>query len=103
MALLVLLAGAAPAGVVAADLLVLVEALGLDGLRQGRLLVVSHLFRLGHARRRRNRGLARLGVAARVAVGARAATAADGPLRPLLLLLLHLDLDVEDVAGELVP
>src|SRR3954451_7578968 len=102
MALLELLARAAPAGVVAADLLVLVEALGLDGL--GEDLVRGHVGRVGDAGRdgaclarggRDSRGAA-LRVAARVAVGAAGATA-DCPLRALLLLLLDLDLDVEDV------
>src|SRR4051794_17503034 len=109
MALLELLAGAAPAGIVAADLLVLVEALGLHGLWQGHL-VSGQVGRLGDpgwdgarlAGCGGDRRCAALGVAARVAVGPSGA-AADGPLRTLLLLLLDLDLDVEDVARELVP
>src|SRR4051812_48221668 len=109
MALLELLAGAAPAGIVAADLLVLLEAAGLDDRqRADRLLVVG----IDHARGgvRAGRGcdrVAALGRAtARVAERAgRGGVLACAPLRPgLLLLLLGLDghLDVEDVARELV-
>src|SRR5918994_5657386 len=113
MALLELLAGAAPAGVVAADLLGVVEAAGLHGDRRLDRLR-GHLAGLLRARRHRRAGRCRDRVAARepaaargveVARGARA-VAAEAPARPAggrLLRLLHLHLDVEHVPGELVP
>src|SRR5215217_32289 len=110
MTLLEFLARAAPTGIVAPDLLVLVEPAGLDGLGQ-RDLVAGHVGRVLGPRRDR-RGLPRGGrdrrlagrrVTPRVAVGA-GVTAADRPgWAGRLLLLFHLDLDVEDVARELVP
>src|SRR5688572_29220578 len=113
MALLELLARAAPAWVVAADLLLFRDSPGLDLLRRlgGRVGCVAR--RLRHtrgnraARHGRRRGLQRAGLvgrrAARVVEGrlARASSAADGPLLAATVLALHLDLDVEDVAREL--
>src|SRR5215204_6768142 len=99
MALLELLAGTAPAGVVAADLLVLVEPLGLHVLRDDHLVrrqVGGFRDACRHASglpgRGRDRFAAGGGVAARVAVRA-GVPAADGPGGALLLFLLDLDLD----------
>src|SRR5687768_16830174 len=108
MALLELLAGAAPAGVVAAELLVLVQAARLDHRREGadRLLVLREAA-LGN-RRARGRG-DRLPALGRVTAGVVERGAGVPPAAParagllLLLLGLHRHLDVEDVARELVP
>src|SRR4051812_10145208 len=112
MALLVLLAGAAPAWVVAADLFLLVEHALLDvhflvdlvdRVRRGALDA------LGHAARGRCRECTRLSLAAAAAVvgqasgRAAARSAADAPGTRLRtsavaasVLALDLDLDVED-------
>src|SRR5688572_28168675 len=115
MALLELLAGPAPARVVAADLLLVGDAPGLDllrrlGRRVGRVArSLRHTRGNGAARHGRRRGLQRAGLvrrrAARVVEGrlARASAAADGPLLAAAVLALDLDLDVEDVARELLP
>src|SRR5215211_4489384 len=98
MALLVLLAGPAPAGIVAADLLLLVEHALLDldrlvdlldGVRRGALDA------LGHAARGRRRQRAGLSLAAPAGLRSGGLAAA--------VLALDLDLDVEDEAGELLP
>src|SRR4051812_8491985 len=116
MALLVLLAAAAPARVVAPDLLLLRQAprLDLDGSLE---ILLGHA--IGQLARGRRGERARLLVAAArvgVAAGRRARrAAADRPgagLGTLLLsrpaataavLALDLDLDVEDEARELLP
>src|SRR5215211_1855270 len=119
MALLVLLAGPAPAGIVAADLLLLVEHALLDldrlvdlldGVRRGALDALGHAAR---GRRRQRAGLSLAAPAALVAVaaGRAARPAADRPPAAGLrsgglaaaVLALDLDLDVEDEAGELLP
>src|SRR5215211_4837131 len=119
MALLVLLAGPAPAGIVAADLLLLVEHALLDldrlvdlldGVRRGALDALGHAAR---GRRRERAGLSLAAPAALVAVaaGRAARPAADRPPAAGLrsgglaaaVLALDLDLDVEDEAGELLP
>src|SRR3954471_19587283 len=119
MALLELLAGTAPARVVAADLLALVQHALLDLHRLVDL--VDRVRRragdaLGHATRRRRRERARLRLAAAAALvavgrrGRRAGAAGDAPARAGLraalapaVLPLDLDLDVEDEARELLP
>src|SRR3954467_5350472 len=109
MAVLELLAGAAPARLVAAELLVLVEAPGLDvdGLRD---LVDGVVRGLGDAGRdhpgggRREGARLVLGPAAGVLkAGGRGRTHGRGPLLPCAVLPFHLDLDAEDVARELLP
>src|SRR4051794_3423879 len=107
VALLKFLAGAAPARVVAADLVALVHVPGLhDRQRLDRraVLVVGDL-RPGGARRRRcERARLALGAAARVLEVA-SAVAAAAPLRPegAVARALDLHLHVEDVARELLP
>src|SRR5918995_3401942 len=117
MALLKLLAGAAPARVVAADLLGVVEATGLDDRERAGHLVRGHLGCLGHARGHGGAGGGgdRVATGEPVAAGLLEATrlrtvGAEAPTRPatlwrsgLLLRLLDLDLDVEHVSRELVP
>src|SRR3954469_20851910 len=107
VALLEFLTGAAPARVVAADLVALVHVPGLhDRQRLDRraVLVVGDL-RPGGARRRRcERARLALGAAARVLEVA-SAVAAAAPLRPecAVARALDLHLHVEDVARELLP
>src|SRR4051794_16454284 len=108
MALLELLAGAAPARVVAADLLLLGDAARLDvhGLRELAVVAVGHgLSHLaGHdARGRRGQG-ARLDLAAAgvLEVGA-AAPLLRGERLACAAGALDLHLDVEDEARELLP
>src|SRR5687768_9322522 len=116
MALLELLARAAPARVVPADLVLVGDASRLDLLRRLRRGVGRIPGGLRHARRHRPSGdgrrggleRARLvrGRAARVVESAGAAgtpAAADRPLLAVAVLALDLDLDVEDVPRELLP
>src|SRR5829696_10487197 len=104
MALLELLAGATPAGVVAAGLLVLVEPAGLHHRERVDRLLVLRLDRDRAAGRRRDR-LAPLGGMAAGVVERRGRVLPSAPAwaRLLLPLGLHGHLDVEDVARELVP
>src|SRR3954452_16600373 len=109
MAVLELLPGAAPARLVAPELLVLVQAPGLDVHR------LAHLVggvprrrrdpgRHGTGRRSGERARLVLRAAARVAEPARGAGAGGGgPLLAGSVLALDLDLDAEDVAAELLP
>src|SRR5918992_5327801 len=113
MALLEFLAGAAPAGIVAAQLLVLVEPARLHDRDRAGHLVGGQVGRFRHPRGDRGTGgrgdgVTALGrVTARVVepAGGRGAAAAPAPAlgRLLRLLLLDRHLDVEDVARELVP
>src|SRR5215211_7274822 len=110
MALLELLAGAAPAWVVAADLLVLLQAARLDDRqRLEHLLVLGARLGQPGGRAAGGRGdrIAALGrVAARVVeLGGRGGVAARAPARSCRLLLGLLDrhVHVAAVARELVP
>src|SRR5436305_6158489 len=104
MAVLELLAGAAPTWLVAAELLVLVQAPGLDvhGLRD--LVDSGDACRDGASGGRGQRARLVLGAAARVAeVPGRAGARGRRPLLAVAVLALDLDLDPEDVAAELLP
>src|SRR5947209_11912005 len=111
MALLVLLPRAAPARVVAADLVALVDMPCRDDRHHELLLSVGGGGPLGdHARGGGGEGAwLRVGGSAGVAQppgGARVGRGRPGGLRSWRgagALTLHLDLDVEDVAGELLP
>src|SRR5215212_5654099 len=122
MALLELLAGAAPARVVAADALLVGDAPRLDLRRRlGRgvrrvLRGIRDAGRYGPAGGCRGGGLQSARLVGRGAAGvvqaglARSATAADGPLptatataASVAVLALDLNLNVEDVARELLP
>src|SRR5690349_16941205 len=111
MALLELLAGAAPAWVVAADLLALVDVPPLDVHGHRELLVIAVGRGLGdlawHDARSRGgeRARLRLGGPALVLEPRRLARAGlrRGELLRLPVRPLDLDLDVEDVARELLP
>src|SRR3954471_22080773 len=111
-----LLAGPAPAGVVAADLLALVHPPRLHGSRGGDL-VDRHLRRARHARRYGARGRRRKGArlvlggatlvlearAGRARAGCGLPRGRDGTAARPAVLALDLDLDAEDVARELLP
>src|SRR5215217_8203826 len=104
MALLELLAGAAPAWVVAADLLVLVEPARLDDRERADQLLVLGLYRHRPAGRRGDRLAALSGLAACVVQAGRGGRVLAGATaRRCRLLRLDVHLDVEDVARELVP
>src|SRR4051794_40652033 len=108
MALLVLLAGPAPAGIVAPDLLVV----GLDDrdrVLAGAIAALRHVRRAagGRLRRRCDRRARRRGLGQRRGLLGAAAGVRDAGRRPRRLGLevgrLDGDLDVEDDAGELLP
>src|SRR4051812_3970429 len=102
MALLELLAGAAPAWVITADLLLVGDAAGLDVDRLDQLALVA-IGRLAQRDTRGGRGQrARLhAAAAEVEVGV--AALLRGEALAVAIGSLDLDLDVEDEARELLP
>src|SRR3954451_14987538 len=108
VAALELLPGAAPAGVVAAELLVLVDHALLDDRRRLELLLGRRVGPRGAAggARRGHREVVRPAHAARVGhVAARGGGPPGGARRDraVAVLALHLDLDVEDHAREVRP
>src|SRR5688500_12564639 len=117
MALLELLARAAPARVVAADLLLVGDAPCLDLLRRLRRGLRCVARGLGDTRRNRSaRGGGRCGLQRAWLVSRRATGVVEGPCaararaapdRPLpaaaAVLAFDLDLDIEDVAREFLP